>query len=74
MKTTVAAFARTILLCRRTLIAIGSITCLTVIGLKRDKDVAEAIAAVSIGLAAANSYERSSKAKAEVRYGAVPPA
>lgn len=72
MKTTLSAFASTVLLCRRTLIAIGAIGCLTALGLKKDHDVSQAIAAVAIGLAAANSYERSSKSRAEVRYGSNP--
>lgn len=62
-------FLHTILLCRRTIIAVGAISCLTVLGIQREHDVSEAIAAVAIGLAAANSYERSSRARAEVRYG-----
>lgn len=62
-------FLHIILLCRRTIIAVGAISCLTVLGIQREHDVSEAIAAVAIGLAAANSYERSSRARAEVRYG-----
>lgn len=62
-------FLQTLFLCRRTIIAIGAIGCLTALGLNTYHDVSSAIAAVAIGLAAANSYERSSKAKFEPRYG-----
>lgn len=67
-------FLQTVFWCRRTLIAIGAIGCLTALGLQGPHDVSGAIAAIAMGLAAANSYERSSKAKIELRYGNIPPA
>ena len=46
-------------ICRRTSVAIISIACLTVLGWHRGMDVSMAIASVAIGLAGANSYEKS---------------
>ncbi len=53
---------RHVLKCRRTFIAVFAITCLFVLGL-RGMGVAESIAAVAMGLAAANAGEAFSKRK-----------
>lgn len=48
-----------LLWCRRTFIATLAIPCILALGIYTDKcDVAWAIASVSVGLAAANSYEK----------------
>ncbi len=46
-----------LLLCRRTLVALVAIGCLTRIGLTTSTDVAAAIAAVAIGLAGSNAAQ-----------------
>lgn len=46
-----------ILKCRRSIIAIISIACLTTLGLSKGMDVSSAIAMVAIGIAGANSAE-----------------
>jgi hypothetical protein len=43
--------------CRRTVIAVISIGCLTYLGIRGAAGVAESIAAVAIGLAASNAYQ-----------------
>lgn len=48
---------KTLLLCRRTFVAIFAISCLTCIGLTTPTDVAAAIAAVAIGLAGSNAAQ-----------------
>ncbi len=50
---------RYVLTCRRTVTALISISCLTAIALVKGIDTSSAIAAVSIGLAGANAYEKS---------------
>lgn len=52
---------KTLFYCRRTFVAALSIAALTAIGILKGIDVSLAIATVSIGLAAANSYEGSTK-------------
>ncbi len=48
---------RSLLLCRRTLVALVAIGCLTWIGLTTTTDVAVAIASVAIGLAGSNAAQ-----------------
>jgi hypothetical protein len=48
---------KTILECRRSIIAIFAISCLAAINLYKGTDCSSAIAAVAIGLAGANSAE-----------------
>lgn len=50
---------RYILTCRRTVVALISIGCLTSIALLKGIDTSSAIAAVAMGLAGANAYEKS---------------
>lgn len=52
-----------ILKCRRTIVAILAILCLTALGLTKNMDVAMAIATVTGALSAANSYQRSRDGK-----------
>ena len=49
---------RILLKCRRTVVAIFAICCLTVLGLAKDFDVSMALASVAIGLAGANAFEK----------------
>jgi hypothetical protein len=48
-----------ILKCRRTIVSILGIAALTALGYFKGQDVATSIAAIAIGLASANSYEKS---------------
>lgn len=48
-----------LLRCRRTFIALVAIACLTALGFYKSTDTSMAIASVAIGLAGANSYEKS---------------
>jgi hypothetical protein len=50
---------RYIFTCRRTVVALFSITCLTWIALEKGVDTSTAISAVAIGLAGANAFEKS---------------
>jgi hypothetical protein len=56
---------RYVLDCRRTFIAIFAINCLFLLGLVKGQDVATSIAAVAMGLAAANAGERALKKRQE---------
>lgn len=58
---------KTLLYCRRTLIALFSIGCLTAIGLYKDHDVSVALASVAIGLAASNAAEGAAKSRQSFR-------
>lgn len=50
---------RYIFTCRRTVVALTSIACLTWIAISKGIDTSSAIAAVAIGLAGANAFEKS---------------
>lgn len=54
---------KSLLLCRRTFVALFSVSCLTWIGLTTTTDVAAAIAAVAIGLAGSNAAQRAYTAR-----------
>lgn len=47
--------------CRRTVVALFSVVCLTFLGYTKAVDVAASIAAIAMGLSAANSFEGSKK-------------
>ncbi len=51
-------FKQRILFSRRAFTALFSISCLTLIALKNGTDTSAAIAAVAVGLAAANGYQK----------------
>ena len=59
---------KNILVCRRTFIATLAILTLGVINLYHGTDVALAISSVAIGLAGANAFEGSAKAKNGTKY------
>lgn len=44
--------------CRRTFVSVLAIVCLTAVGVTKGVDVSAAIAAVAMGLAGANAYEK----------------
>lgn len=52
-----------IMLCRRTFMATLGMVILAGLGAYKGMDVAPSIAAIAMGLAAANSYEKSNKSK-----------
>ena len=47
--------------CRRTFIALVALGCLTLLGIQNKEDVAASIAAVAMGLAGANAFEKKEK-------------
>lgn len=58
---------RLILTCRRTLIALFAIGCLTALGLYKGQDVAMPLATVAIGLAASNAAEKAAASRSSFR-------
>ena len=64
---TAGAILKNLLYCRRMAIAVISIACLTLLGLRKEHDVSAAIAAVAMGLAAANAAEGTAKHRATFR-------
>lgn len=61
---------KNVLVCRRTFIAVISITALLVLGW-RGMDVSTSIAVIAVGLAGANAGEAAMKTKFQTREGAI---